>query len=61
MKFQSITSLKNGENTEVATADFFNNNMELLSISPEIAMRLSDKMGISVNYTIISVREKDPR
>lgn len=52
LKFQSINSLMNGKSTEAATADFFNNNLELFSLSPEVAWRLSEKWGFSVNYTM---------
>lgn len=51
LKFQSITSLKNGEDSGAASQDFFNNNMELFSIAPEIALKLSDTFGVTVNYT----------
>ena len=50
-KFQSISSFMNGDNTETANADFFNNNMELFSITPEIAYKVSETTGITVNYT----------
>lgn len=52
LKVSSISSLENGDDTETASADFFNNNMELMTIAPEICLKLSDKLGISVNYTI---------
>jgi len=52
LKLQSINSLNNGDNTASANSDIFNNNMELLTIAPELALKLSDKFGISVNHTI---------
>lgn len=52
LKFQSINSLMNGQSTGSASADFFNNNLELFSVSPEVAWRISKKWGLSVNYTM---------
>ena len=52
LKFQSVNSLQNGDNTDAANSNIFNNNMEILSVAPEIALLISDKLGISVNYTI---------
>lgn len=52
LKFQSISSLKNGDNTAEANADFFNNNMELFSVAPEVAVRFSERFGMSINYTV---------
>ncbi len=52
LKFQSISSLKNGDNTTEANADFFNNNMELFSVAPEVAVRFSERFGLSINYTV---------
>ncbi|MCP4460784.1 MAG: hypothetical protein GY816_22595 [Cytophagales bacterium] len=52
LKFQSINSLRNGDNTESTNSNIFNNNMELLTIAPELALKFSDKFGISVNHTI---------
>lgn len=52
LKFQSVNSLGNGDNTDSANSDIFNNNMELLSVAPEIALKVSDKLGFSVNHTI---------
>lgn len=52
LKFQSVNSLNNGDNTTSANSDIFNNNMELLTITPEVALNLSEKFGISVNLTV---------
>ena len=52
LKFESINSLNNGDNTASANSDIFNNNMELLSIAPELSLKLSDKFGLSINHTI---------
>ena len=52
LKFQSVNSLNNGDNTASANSDIFNNNMELLTIAPEFALKLSNKFGLSVNHTI---------
>ncbi len=52
LKFQSINSFNNGDNTAVANADFFNNNMEIFALSPEFAYKISKKIGVSINHTI---------
>jgi hypothetical protein len=52
LKFQSVNSLGNGDKTDSANSDIFNNNMELFSIAPEIGLKVSDKLGFSINHTI---------
>jgi hypothetical protein len=58
VKFQVVQSLQNGNNSAAANADFFNNNMEIVAISPEIAYKFSDKAGLSVNYQFLISGQK---
>jgi hypothetical protein len=58
VKFQLVQSLQNGDNSATANADFFNNNMELFSISPELAYKFSENAGISANYQFLVSGQK---
>lgn len=52
MKLDGIKSLKNGEPTGTANG-IFSNNMELLTFTPEVAIQLKEKMGITANTSLI--------
>jgi len=52
VKVKTIKSFKNGDDTGEATLDFFNNNMEFTSIAPEIGYKITNSIGLSINYTV---------